>query len=304
MRLFGWFRRAPQQDEGEAATPRRRWAWLGGRRVLNESLYVMPKDKVEGDRLDLQHHLLKVALGRNYYPRLRQPRAILDVACGTGIWGREMAQEFKQAEVIGFDIDRTPMEASLARLGPGGQFPANFRFLEANALQPFPFKDEHFDFTHARFQGAFVPIARWPDLVAEMVRVTRRGSYVECVELETVESPSPALSALKKAGKQLMDGRGLHQYPGAYLADYLRQAGLSQIQERRVVLGVGRQGNRQQRLLSTDMISIFTNLQPIMVKIGLFSEAEYSGLLAQLRDELPRLGLTMPVIFAFGLRTQ
>ena len=303
MRLFGWFRHPAQQEKTAAPAPRR-WGWIGGRRVLGESLYVMPKDKAEGDRLDLQHHLLKVALGRNYYPRLRSPRAILDVACGTGIWGREMASEFKRAQVIGFDIDRTPMEASLARSGAGGQFPPNFTFQQANALERFPFADQSFDFTHARFLGAFVPIARWPELVTEMARVTSRGSYVECVELETVESPSPALTLLKKAGKQLMDGRGLHQYPGASLGGYLRQAGLSQIQERRVVLGVGRQGNRQQRLLATDMISIFTNLQPIMVKVGLFSEAEYHGLLAQLREELPRLGLTMPVIFAFGLRLE
>src|SRR5581483_4687510 len=143
-RLFGWFRRPPQQVEASDDTSRSRWAWLGGRRILTNTPYVMPKDKAEGDRLDLQHHLLKLATGKNYRAPIRQPRTILDVACGTGIWGREMAQEFKRAEVIGFDIDRTPMEASLARLGPTGQFPPNFKFLEADAFKPYPFDDEQF----------------------------------------------------------------------------------------------------------------------------------------------------------------
>ncbi len=262
----------------------------------------MPKDKLEEDRLDLQHHLLKLAGGGNYRAPLRQPRAILDVACGTGIWGREMALQFKRAQVIGFDIDRAPLQASVERLGPAGQFPANFQFLEADALKPFPFEPEQFDFTHMRFVGSFIPAARWPEVIAEMVRVTRRGGYVEVVDLEGVESRSQALSTLKAAGKRLMEGRGLHQYPGSYLAGYLRGAGLSRVQERRVVLGAGQQRDRQQRLLSADMIAIFANLQGIMVKVGLFSDAEYSRLMEQLRLELPQVGLTMPIVYAFSIK--
>src|SRR5215472_12881635 len=100
MRFFGWFHRSAEEDVPQAAAPRR-WGRPGGRRVLAGTAYVMPKDKVEGDRLDLQHHLYKLLLGRNYFARLRQPRAILDVACGTGIWCREMAVEFKRAQVVG-----------------------------------------------------------------------------------------------------------------------------------------------------------------------------------------------------------
>lgn len=301
MRLFGWFRRQPAEQTFPNSASRH-WMWLGGRRMLAETPYIMPKDKLEGDRLDLQHHLLKLAGGGNYRAPLRQPRAILDVACGTGIWGREMALQFKRAQVIGFDIDRTPLEAALERLGPLGQFPANFRFLEADALKPFPFEHDRFDFTHMRFVGSFISGARWPDVIAEMVRVTRSGGYVEVVELEGVESRSQALTILKEAGKKLMEGRGLHQYPGSYLANYFHGAGLQRVQERRVVLGAGQQSGRQQRLLGADMIAIFANLQGIMVKVGLFSDAEYSSLMEQLRVELPQVGLTMPIVYTFSIK--
>lgn len=302
MRLFGWFRRAAQTDQ-ESGSASRRWIWLGGRRMLTTSPYVMPKDKVEENRLDLQHRLYKITIGRNYYPRLRSPRAILDVACGTGIWGREMALEFKRAQVIGFDIDRKPIEASRALLGPTGQFPANFTFLEADALQRFPFEDEQFHFTHARAISPFVPIARWPDVVAEMVRVTRRGSYIELVDFEMMEkTPSPAFTTLWDALKHLMESRGLHTGAAPYLAQYLRRAGLTQVQERRIIVGTGAQAERQQRLLVTDLLSIVSNVQSIIVRAGIMSEADFSSTLERARAELSQSQVTQPIVFAFGLR--
>ncbi len=301
MRLFGWFRRTPDPStETEERSPRR-WTWLGGRRILTNTPYVFPKDKVESDRLDLQHHMLKVAIGKNYRAPIHQPRAILDVACGTGIWGREMALEFKRAQVIGFDIDRTPMEAVLARLGPSSQFPPNFRFIEADALKPFPFEDAQFDFTHARFIGSFVPIARWPDLVAEMVRVTKRGGYVEIVDGALGESESQAFNVLQEAFKRLAAARGLHAGAGAYLADYLRQAGLQRVQERRVFLGAEHHMERERRLLIADFVATATNIRPLMLKAGILSEAESTAALERLPIEVRQVGATWPIIFAFSI---
>ena len=301
MRLFGWFRRTPDQTMTPLESPARRWTWLSGRRILANTPYVFPKDYAEGDRLDLQHHLLKVAAGGNYRAPIRQPSAILDVACGTGIWGREMALQFKHARVIGFDIDRTPLDAALARLGPTGQFPPNFQFQEADALQPFPFADGQFDFTHARLIGQFVPIARWPALVAEMVRVTKRGGYVELADAESLTSPSQAFMFLVRASQQLLAMRGLYAGAGGHLAEYLRQAGLTRVQERRVALGATRGLEREQRLLVADLLAAYVHLQPIIVKAGILSDVEYGRALDQAREDLPRVGAMMPMISAFSL---
>lgn len=302
MRFFGWFRRTPQPAEASEANAPRRWSWLGGRRILTNTLYVFPKDVAEGGRLDLQHHLLKVAAGKNYRAPIRQPRAILDVACGTGIWCREMALEFKQAQVTGFDIDRTPMEASLAQLGPGGMFPSNFRFMEADALKPFPFENEQFDFTHARFISPFLPIERWPHVVSEMVRVTREGGYVELVDVEFPSSQSQAFMFLREAIKRVFEMRGLDTNAAGHLADYLRQAGLARVQERHFVVGTGGDKQRQQRLLVADGLAVLTNLHAVVVKAGVLSEADYSANLERAREELPRIGATLPVTFAFSIK--
>jgi ubiquinone/menaquinone biosynthesis C-methylase UbiE len=301
MRLFSWFRRMPQTGEEAAPVPRR-WGFLGGRRVLIESPYVLPKDEAEGGRLDLQHHLLKVAFGRNYATRLRTPRAILDVACGTGVWAREMAKEFPRAQVIGFDFDRTPLEASLKVLGPGGQFPPNFQFIEADALKRFPFEDATFDFAFARLIAPFVPAAQWPHVVGEMRRVTRPSGYVEVGDSGGLPvSPSPSFTALANAMTRLMQGRGLYTDPARYLAELLRRAGLIHVKERTVQIGVGREAVRQQRMLAADMLSAGKAMAPAFVKLGLFTQAECDALIAGMREELPRMGITWSFTWAYGM---
>jgi ubiquinone/menaquinone biosynthesis C-methylase UbiE len=301
MRLFGWFRPAPQ-NQTETARPPQRWSWFAGRRLLSFGAYIFPKDLAEGNRLDLQHHLIKLSLGGNYRAPVRQPRAILDVACGTGIWGREMAQEFPQAQVISFDVDPTPMEASLKRLGTAGQFPSNFRFMEANALKPFPFEDEYFDFTHARLISPFAPIALWPKIVAEMVRVTRPGGYIEIMESELSNCSSPAFKVLTDMTVQLLSKHGLHVGAAPHVIGYLTQAGLERVQQRHIVLGTGRFAHRQQRLLLADLVAGAENMRPIAVKSGLITDAQYGALYEQMKREMPQSTITWPYICTYGMK--
>lgn len=290
-------------DQTREPAPGRRWTWLGGRRVLTTTPYVLPKDQAEGDRLDLQHYLLRSAARGDYRAPLRQPRAILDVATGTGIWAREIAKEFPDARVIGFDLDRTPLERALEVLGPGGQFPTNFSFQTADALQPFPFADGEFDVVHARFISPFVPIDRWPQVVSEMVRVLRQRGVIEIVELVAPPtSPSPAYNELAAAGSKLMEGRHLYRGVGDALKPYLQQAGISRIQQRAVTIGTGEQAERQQRLLALDLLTAMEHAQGFTVRAGLLSEERSSALLQQARQEVADLGITMPVVFCYGTK--
>lgn len=267
----------------------------------------MPKDKLEGNRLDLQHHLLRVALGRNYLAPIRSPRSILDVATGTGIWARELAQEFPQAQVIGIDIDRTPLEQALARLGPGGQFPSNFRFQEADVLKGLPFEAERFEFVHSRLMVGFVPWHQWPAVVADMARVTTRGGYVEAVEAEDLLTDSQGFKILYEAARQLSIKRGVFPPNGRPpdIPEYLRQAGLQRVQQQRIMLGLDRQGRRdprQQRLLIADVLAAYSGLEAIFVRLGILTPEQFQAALAAAQAELPQVGISMPMICAFGLK--
>jgi ubiquinone/menaquinone biosynthesis C-methylase UbiE len=298
MRILFWRRPAPAEERPSRP---RRWAWLGGHRVLTTTPYVLPKDKAEGDRLDLQHYLVRHVAQGNYRAPVRSPRTILDVATGTGIWAREIAQQFPLARVIGFDIDRTPLERSLEVLGPSGQFPENFSFQLADALQPFPFADQEFDFVHARFISPFVPIPAWPQVVGEMMRILAPGGIIEIVELETPPtSASPAYNALADAGSKLMEGRNLYRGVGNDLVGYLHRAGAQQVQQRRFVIGTGDQAQRQQRMLASDLLAAMEHSKVFTVRAGLLPEDQYDALLRQARQEVAQVGITMPVVFCFG----
>jgi ubiquinone/menaquinone biosynthesis C-methylase UbiE len=266
----------------------------------------MPKDAAEGDRLEAQNHLFKLAAGGLYRAPVRQPRAILDVACGTGIWAREMALAFPRAQVIGIDIDPSLPERASEILGPSGQFPHNFRFQVADALQPLPFEDEAFDFVHARLISPFVPIKVWPQVVQEMARVLRRGGMLEVVDGEHVpQSPSTSFRQIFQFPQALLEKRGLHVGMGDALRDYFQQAGIQRIQQRKFTLGQGKSTSgtvRQQRLLAADLLAAMANFKPLAVHQFGIAEGEFDRLCQQAKEEVPRLGIHWPVVFCFGTK--
>src|SRR6185437_6551412 len=187
---------------------------------------------------------------------------------------------------------------------PGGQFPQNFRFQVADALKPFPFGDAAFDFVHARLISPFVPIVRWPDLVGEMVRVLQPGGLIELVDYQT--APHTTCSAYNRflaAVSQFCDQRGVYIGLGESLTSYLRQAGVQQVQQRTVVLGQGRtesESRRQQRLLAVNCSAVVEHMQPVLTRMGYFTDADYEALVWQVKEELPQVGIVWQVVFAFG----
>jgi SAM-dependent methyltransferase len=114
---------------------------IAGRRHVTGVPYALPKDLAEVSRLDFQHYIYRNVLRGNFLVPLTDPTAILDVAAGTGIWGKEMAQQFPQARVVGLDLE--DIKAS-------GPIPANYQFVQGNLLDGLPFVANSFDFVHQR----------------------------------------------------------------------------------------------------------------------------------------------------------
>jgi SAM-dependent methyltransferase len=114
----------------------------------------------------------------------------------------EIAKRFRQARVYGFDIDKPAFEKQVARRFKT-ELPRRFRFEEASALKPFPYDEAAFDFTHERCMSPFVPIGRWPQVIKEMIRMTRPGGYIESVETMFPVSTSPRYQFFAEAGLHL-----------------------------------------------------------------------------------------------------
>jgi ubiquinone/menaquinone biosynthesis C-methylase UbiE len=166
-----------------------------------------------------------------------------------------MAQRFATANVIGFDINRSLTDASLAE--GTDTVPDNFFFLLGDALQPFQFSDASFDFVVARACSAFIPVALWPLVVGEMARVTRPGGWVELRDFGLARSNNAALNELTVKFANLAQSRGIHPGAGPFLKQYLETAHLRDVRVNRVRVRSGtRGGTRAGQLMLTDRMSL------------------------------------------------
>jgi SAM-dependent methyltransferase len=203
MRWFSWFRQRPARQNASVTHARK------------PRNYIFGAGEAEISRLDLQHFLFRGELGDDFLAPVTTPRAVLDVACGTGRWAREVARRFPQANVIGFDLNDEQIEPSLAEGAERGSdsMPKNCTFVAGDALQRFAFADGTFDLVMARATSAFMPISRYPELLAEMSRVARPDGWIELRDFDLVRSGSRVLTELTGLFQNLVAARG--QYPGS-----------------------------------------------------------------------------------------
>jgi ubiquinone/menaquinone biosynthesis C-methylase UbiE len=172
--MFFFGRRNRQSGTILQETKHQPFTLLGGRRFVSDAPYVLPKDLKESDRLNFQHYLLCHAFRGLYRAPIRHPEAVLDVGTGSGRWAVEMAQRFPNANIIAIDIKPPP--------STGVQFPQNMIFTEANVVTGLPFADNSFDFVHQRMLMGALPAKDWQRAVSELVRVTKRGGWIQLLE--------------------------------------------------------------------------------------------------------------------------
>lgn len=260
----------------------------GGRRLLVGSSYVLPKDASEDERLDAQHYLLGLVTGALHLAPLAAPRTMLDVGCGTGLWCKEMAAQFPNASLIGLDFD-------IERLKNRSR-PRNVQWQEVNALDPLPFISNSFDYIHVRFAATWIPFGRWPDVLAELLRVTRPGGIIELTEGSMPQSASQAYTNLGKTFDLLLRQRGINAHLPAHLAELLRHAGLEDVQEQTFTSGTT---DEQQHLLFETTAQGFKALLPLLQKQ--LAPGDYVTYLANLAEVIQtQPHVTRRDVVAFG----
>lgn len=251
--------------------------------------YIFGESEAEISRLDLQHYMFRWEFGGDFSAPLESPWTVLDVACGTGRWARDMARQFPQSTVMGFDINQQQLEASLAEGAQTGtdSLPENCSFLVGNALEPFSFADGSFDFVMARATSAFIPVSQWPAVIAQMARVCRPGGWVELRDFGLVRSPHSALNELTVKFANLAAARGIYPGAGPYLGDFLQAAGLRNVQVRRVAVrsGGAQRATRGGRLMLADYLALLDRVTPFIAQAQIERVDRWQQLLAQTRSE-------------------
>jgi SAM-dependent methyltransferase len=256
---------------------------------------MLPRHDSEIDRLDVQHYALRGALDGNYLAPLGRPAAILDVGSGTGQWGYDLCAEFPEAAVVGLDL--VP--------GKAGARPANYRFVRANALQSLPFAGGSFDFVHQRLMVTALPLPMWPAEVADLLRVTRPGGWVELVEGgDQIEPKGPATGRMFELASQLAASYGLDTSRSVcdLLDTYLRDAGAAAVERQDVAVPIGEWGGRVGSLMASDFRSTFKGLcGTFETRFGL-PAAVCQELLRAMQEECEAFHTRYTFTFAFGRR--
>ncbi|OAQ27225.1 S-adenosyl-L-methionine-dependent methyltransferase, partial [Linnemannia elongata AG-77] len=131
-----------------------------------------------------QHALLKYFFKGNYHAPLNKDElgSVLDVGCGAGLWMRDMALEFPLTEIHGVDA----VVPTRKRLAPAmlDSMPSNCFFHKADATRGLPFPDNTFDYCRVRLVLWGYNLNSFPDLLTELVRVTKKGGWIEFVDMD------------------------------------------------------------------------------------------------------------------------
>lgn len=101
---------------------------------------------------------------------------MLDVACSTGQWVRDVARTYPDIEVVGLDtnieaIDFAQMLAHTGRI-------ENAVFIPGNMFAMKEIQDNSFDVVHARFLALTMQTHLWPAVLQELLRVCRPGGKI------------------------------------------------------------------------------------------------------------------------------
>lgn len=291
MRWRFWRRRTAPKTAGAEVI-------LGGRRYVTDAPYILPKDLGEINRLDFQHFMLRSFLHANFLAPVGQPHDILDVGSGTGRWAIQVAQQFPQANVFSLDIE--PPQARQSAVVEAQ--PDNCVFVQGDVLQGLPFPDASFDFVHQRLLMGAIPGPRWPDVVRELMRVTRPGGWVELVEAAPVAGNGPALHQLHDWMVQATRMRGLDVTIGPRIGDLLREAGLQHITYHDLPIPIGAYGGRLGVMAETQYDALFSGFRPILVARGMTDDAGFASIMQGAHAEIAQSQLTSPYYIAFGQR--
>lgn len=293
-----WFfrRRGASQITQERSNPLRR---VFGRTYLRGSPYLLPKDLGEVNRLDLQHYMLRYALHGNYAAQIASPRAILDVGCGTGRWAREVAAYFPDANVIGTDLVAPPAD-TVSEVGVVELRPANYSFVVSNVLEGLPFPDHSFDYVHMRLLYLALPEHSWPQVMRELVRVTRPGGWVESVEGDLAQDGGPALATIFGWFSQMSARRGIDLTVCRRVGELMREAGLRNVTTRDIAIPIGAYGGRLGAMAASNFLAGLDGIRALIVNQGLATAEEYDRAAKTLRETLPQYKCVQPFHIAVG----
>jgi ubiquinone/menaquinone biosynthesis C-methylase UbiE len=282
--LAEWLLEVPSQEQVSTA--------MEESATSDTAPYIFPRHRSEIDRLDVQHYALRETLGANYLAPVERPERILDVGCGSGQWGLELCQQFPEALVVGMDLVVGKREQ-----------PSRHRWVRGNVLHGLPFADDLFDFVHQRLLLAGVPLASWPVVAVDLVRVTRPGGWVELSEPPfEIEREGPANERLRRLTTELTASMGMDSTRVVFdsVDGWLRDAGLTGVVRREISVRIGEWGGQVGSLMVTNFRAAYMRLCDALEKRSMITAEEGWDLIRRAQEEWEHNRMLWSFAIAFG----
>ncbi len=250
-----------------------------------------PESGAEIARLIDQDRLITKGMGGLLAEQsdLSRIRRVLDVGCGPGGWALEMAFDYPQIEVVGFDVSEAMI--SYARTRAQVQHLNNAHFYVMDARQPLDFPDNSFDLVNARFV-AFLGPSVWPKLMQEYRRITRPGGIIRLTESEWAITNSPAHEKLYGLFYQAMKTVGQSYSPDGRIYDitpmlggFLRSIGCVTTGQVAHVIDFSA-GTEDYEGFFRDWMTFAHLIKPFLVKVKLITQEEVDQLVDQIEVEM------------------
>ncbi|CAO3642067.1 unnamed protein product [Cunninghamella echinulata] len=117
---------------------------------------------------------------------------VLDIGCGAGFWSMDMATKYPLSYFIGIDVDKNVF--------PHMTMQKNLMFQRVDIMSlPLPFEDNTFDYIFIRSMLNMIPEQQWEDIQKEIIRIMKKGGYIECVEhYADLFDTGPAMSKITR----------------------------------------------------------------------------------------------------------
>lgn len=259
---------------------------------LEGNTFVIDESSAEMAWLLNQDRILTRGMG-GLFPEsfdLSNVKHILDVACGPGGWVLEVARQYPEIEVTGFDISKDMIHYARAHAKAGAL--SNAHFAVMSALDPLDFPDNSFDMVNARTMVGFMFPEAWPRLLREMMRVCRPGGIIRLTEFELPVTNSPAFEQMSEMcvhATQLArrnyspDTRHFGITP--MLGRLLRDAGCQAIERQAYAIDFSA-GMPDHQSVYEDYMIVYQLIQPFLIKMHVTTPDEIQRIYHQMLGEV------------------
>lgn len=260
-------------------------------------------------RLTIQDHAITAAMG-GVLPEQPDPTAfqrVLDVGCGSGNWAIETAQAYPAMSLVGIDISQRMVDYACEQ-ARAQQVEDRVEFQAMDALLKLTLPNDSFDLVNMRLGSSFLRTWDWPNVLGELLRVTRPGGVLRVTECELgVESASPAVQQFFEMSRCAAYRSGhlfTQERSGvtSHLTRLLHQYGVRQVQTQAYTIE-NRVGTTEGQAFYDDLRYGFQTIRPFVQKWGCISE-DYDAISKQALNEMRQpdfLALTF-LLTAWGNR--